>query len=140
MIRSKAENEEYFNLETTSLADIIFLLLLFFIMSSTLIVSKGLKLNLPVSQNGKAHSDNRIRIVLNRKGHFIFNGRMLTPKVLVRKLKNIISRDNDVTERTVILFCAREIDLGRAIASFDLLRSSGIRNVNIAVEEKNIQP
>ena len=81
--RSKVSAE--FNM--SSLTDIIFLLLIFFMLTSSLVAPNSLNLKLPGSSNANVATDSRMDAVrISRSGHYYFNGRRVSPGILESEL------------------------------------------------------
>ena len=84
--RSKVSAE--FNM--SSLTDIIFLLLIFFMLTSTLVAPNAINLKLPSSSNSPSSvTPNELDDVrINRRGQFYFNQRRVTKSQLATSLRN----------------------------------------------------
>lgn len=81
--RSKVSAE--FNM--SSLTDIIFLLLIFFMLTSSLVAPNSLNLKLPGSSNANVATDSRMDAVrISRSGNYYFNGRRVSPGILESEL------------------------------------------------------
>lgn len=84
--RSKVSAE--FNM--SSLTDIIFLLLIFFMLTSSMVVPNALNLKLP----GKSRSSNQpkfppVEVQINRSGKYLMNGRTATRTEIERYIRDL---------------------------------------------------
>lgn len=74
----------------SSLTDIIFLLLIFFMLTSTLVAPNAINLKLPSSSNSSSSVSprNLDDVRINRSGQFYFNRRRVSKSQLATSLKN----------------------------------------------------
>lgn len=95
--RSKVSAE--FNM--SSLTDIIFLLLIFFMLTSNLVAPNALNLKLPGSSKSKRVSGDRLDdVIISRQGQYFFNGRRIAESDLestLRKKANQSSKQMNIT-------------------------------------------
>ncbi len=71
----------------SSLTDIIFLLLIFFMLTSSLVAPNALNLKLPGSSRDRVVSQNKIdQVMVSRQGRYYLNGRQYTLSELEREL------------------------------------------------------
>ena len=70
-----------------SLTDMIFLLLIFFVLNSTVVAPSSLNLKLPGTTRSKIQTDSKTTDVrVNKNGRFYLNGKRVTPSDLDSKL------------------------------------------------------
>ena len=71
--------EEDVNINLTPLIDVVFLLLIFFMVSTTFDTTSQLKINLPeASQTQSPQTAQKILLMINARGNFFVNSRELT--------------------------------------------------------------
>lgn len=83
----------------SSLTDIIFLLLIFFMLTSSLVAPNALNLKLPgSSQTSRVTADNIDDVTISRQGQYFFNGRRISlddlEKTLSRKVRTSSKKMN----------------------------------------------
>lgn len=84
--RSKVSAE--FNM--SSLTDIIFLLLIFFMLTSSLVVPNALNLKLPSSSSARVVSSAKVPdVAVNRSGSLYYNGRRTSDENLENSLQSL---------------------------------------------------
>ena len=72
-------SEEDVNINLTPLIDVVFLLLIFFMVSTTFDTTSQLKINLPeASQTQSPQSAQKILLMIDARGNFFVNSRELT--------------------------------------------------------------
>lgn len=79
----------------SSLTDIIFLLLIFFMLTSSLVAPNSLNLKLPGSSRSNTTASSQIdRVSINTAGRFYLNGRRLNVEVLEKELASRARRSS----------------------------------------------
>ena len=73
MARSSAARREA-GIEITPLIDVVFLLLLFFMVSTNFVQNKSISVNLPESREGAAVVSKQLEISVNAQGQYSLNG------------------------------------------------------------------
>lgn len=107
--------------------NIIFLLLIFFIFSSTFIVPSGIMVNLPAVVTGESVSVKSIEISLTRENQIYFNERLINVNELNTLLKQLAKR-----RQAIMLKADKGIFLGQIIAIWDMARKAGIAQISVA--------
>ena len=91
----KRQNREELSLNLTPLIDIVFLLLIFFMVSTTFTKENHLSINLPEAEGEVADAPNQmVEVVIDRHGQYSINGqalisnKLLTLKQAIEKVSN----------------------------------------------------
>ena len=126
------EAEEEPGLSLTSLIDVIFLLLIFFMVTTTLIdPTKKLELKLPEAKAASQETKTPVTIELDRKGRMTLNGQTTTMANLEGRL-NVLARKN--TKKTAVVRADKRLDYGKVVRVLGICRASGFTDINIAVK------
>lgn len=130
---SKEESEEELGLNLTSLIDVIFLLLIFFMVTTTFIdPSKKLDLQLPKAKAASAEAKSvPVTIEMGKGGKILLNGKRVNLKSLESRL-NILGKQSG--KKTAIVRADRRLDYGRVVRVLGLCRASGFRDIGVAVK------
>lgn len=113
-----------------SLADIIFLLLIFFLLSSTFILQTGIKVQLPQTTVGEPTAEKALVISVARDGSVYLNEDLVSRAELVARTRQmLVSR-----EQIVIIRADRLLALDRVVEVMDVAKSSGASRFLIATE------
>jgi biopolymer transport protein ExbD len=86
---------------THSMNDIMFFLMLFFLLVSTMVVSSGIKINLPKAQSGKNMGKQNIVLAVDSSLNYYLNNEPVAKEELEQKLSSIAKADTS-KEATVI--------------------------------------
>jgi len=91
-VNFKRQNREELSLNLTPLIDIVFLLLIFFMVSTTFTKENHLSINLPEAEGEVADAPNQIgEVVIERHGQYSLNGQALISNKLLT-LKQAIEK------------------------------------------------
>jgi biopolymer transport protein ExbD len=115
-----------------SLTDIVMLLLIFFLLSSSFIIHPGIKVHLPRSETAEVHSEKSITVTITKDGALYLNDERTSLEALAAKLKpQLIYGAGQV----IVVHADRDISLNRAIQVIDVIKSAGGERFLIATEK-----
>jgi biopolymer transport protein ExbD len=124
--------------EITPLIDVVFLLLLFFMVTTQFISLPGIKLSLPGISPGKSvTATSKIDIHLTADGDIYVDGNPVSFDHLPATLKEAVL---DTESSVVVLMADTNAVHGRVVAVMDVLRTHGIKRIVLAArwdEEKH---
>lgn len=124
-------NHTHINL--APLVDVVFLILLFFILSSHFMQEPVIKLKLPKSKTAEAQRDDIKTIYITKDGAIFFMNERIDLKDLQAMIKSSLK---DIEHDFIRIKADRESDVGILVSVIDEVRISGIRNYNIATERR----
>ncbi len=127
------EQDEDVGLSLTSLIDVIFLLLIFFIVTTTLIdPTKKLEIQLPEAKAASPVSESiPVTIELGRRGAVTLNGKAVRLDTLERRLKELAKGKK---KNSAIVRADRRLDYGQVVKVLGICRASGFLDIGIAVK------
>jgi len=127
------ESEEEAVIGLTPLIDVIFLLLIFFMVTTTIIKpSKRLDIQLPEAKAASAKTESiPVRIELKRSGELYLNGKRVNLKTLETRLREL---GKEGGKKTAIVRADRRLDYGRVVRILGICRASGYSDIGIAVK------
>jgi len=117
-------------LDIAPLVNIVFLLLIFLMLSSNFITQPGLKVELPRVVTSEAVKYDKIEILLTEGEQIYLDGRQVTAEEL-KSAFNKAAGNN----QAVLIKADRRVSLGKASQLWDLARQSGITQINIATNQ-----
>ncbi|RLB43974.1 MAG: hypothetical protein DRH12_01285 [Deltaproteobacteria bacterium] len=131
---SKAREEEP-RLGIAPLVDIVFLLLIFFMLTSHFEIASGVRIKLPkVSQKVFNTQEMRVTVLLDRTGKIYFSGKKLTIKQLKAKMAKLVEENGIVH---MVLQADQDTRHGRVVDVMDAAKSAGVRSIIIAARWKS---
>ena len=124
-------------METSAFADIIFLLLIFFLLSSSFILPTEIPVNVPQSDSPTAAKDKPIVVTLTKSGESYVDDEKVPFSELGAALA---ARLESARVKTVAVRGDEAINLGLLVEVMDLARNAGAEKLAIAAERKNRRP
>lgn len=119
------------DINLTSLVDIIFNLLLFFILTASVAEHPGIDLSLPKAESANVDlSTQDLSIVLAEDGTIFVKDKALD----LERLKEMIGTFSQKKDSRVVLQADQSVPYGKVVGIIDLVRSYGIGNISIATD------
>ena len=119
------------NVDMTPMIDIVFQLILFFLVSTTLATLPGIKLNLPQSHTSESTSLMGITITADESGDLFFNDKEVSMATLGEELLSFDTGTTKKEEFPVSLEADSEVTNGTIVKIFDVIRESGYCVINL---------
>jgi len=112
--------------------DVIFLLLIFFMLSSSFTFESGINVKLPKAVTSDVIKEENFIITITGEDVIYLNDKITT----IKDLKKILEGAKDKT-RPILIKADRRASVGRIVDVWDLCRNLGIEKVNIATNQEN---
>jgi len=119
-------------LNLTSLIDVLFILIIFFAVSSTFLEQPGIELKLPEAESSEAHTAQKIIIYVDREENIFLNDNSMELEALGDAVQSLVSAQE---EKSVILRADSAVKHGMVISIMDLLRKKGIFKIIVSTEK-----
>ena len=119
------------NVDMTPMIDIVFQLILFFLVSTTFAVLPGIKLNLPTSHTAEGTSVLGITIAIDEDGKMFFNDEQIEYENLGSCLAGFDTGKVSKDEFPVSLEADSEVTNGTIVKIFDVIRENGFSVINL---------
>ena len=135
----KKRKAEEIDISIAPLIDIVFLLLIFFMVTSHFDIAAGVRIKLPkVSQKvDDADTTKKITLVIDKSGQIFFKGDRVEQKS-VKNLINKLVKEEGISK--MIIQADKDVKHGRVIEIMDISKSAGIKSIIIAARWKDNQP
>lgn len=124
------------NVDMTPMIDIVFQLILFFLVSTTFTILPGIKLNLPQSSTAEGTSMQGITITVDKNGLIFFNDKEVLINELSTELISFDTKDVPKTEFPISLEADENVTNGVIVKLFDVIRESGFSAINLRTTTK----
>jgi len=112
----KSRNKVSPNFNMSSMTDIVFLLLIFFMLTSTLVSPNALKLLLPNSKS-KTLEKQTISVSINKELEFYINENKVIESNLENELKQVLTKQ---IEPAIILHADKTVDIEHVVKVMDI--------------------
>ncbi len=124
--------EEDVNINLTPLIDVVFLLLIFFMVSTTFDTTSQLKIKLPeASQSQSSESAQKIVLLIDAKGNFFVNARELTNNKSAT-LHAALERSLDNGKLPIVIQSDAASPVQSLVTAMDVVGQLGFPQVSIA--------
>ncbi len=118
----------------TPLIDIVFLLLVFFMLTSHFVQEQAIDIDLPVADSGEAVEEAELlELVITAEGRFLIADHFVEEESLEKVLRDKLQQRKDKQLR---VRGDRGAPLGRAVTVLDAARKAGASGVDIVTEQK----
>jgi len=134
-LRHKREDPK---IELTPMVDVVFLLLIFFMISTTFIETPGISVNLPESSSRVVEkTEKEVKVYLDKEGNIFLGDQPLTWQEFRSRMN---AYRPTAANSTFVLLADRESLHGRVVQIMDLGREVGFSKLAIATEPLRPNP
>ncbi len=117
----------------TPLIDIVFLLLIFFMLTSHFVQEEALDVALPEARSGApSEGESRLTLVIDAQGHYRLDGAEVSEAGLEAALRSALTEREDKALR---VRGDRDAPLGLAVRLLDAARRAGASGVDLLTEQ-----
>ncbi len=121
------------HLDIAPLIDIVFLLLVFFMLTSTFLVSEAIELELPESNSSNVSEITPITVALNQVGELSLNGKTIALEQLKVAIEPLLEQDK---EAPITLKSDAHSEVQQLLSVMDEIRAAGGSNIALATTQK----
>ena len=133
-MRFRKAQEEEPRLGIAPLIDIVFLLLIFFMVTSHFDVASGIKIRLPeVAKRFLDQENNKITLVMDKSGQTYVEGKKVDIKALQKMIETLVHEKGIVQ---VFLQADKDVKHGKVVQIMDLVKTAGADSIIIAARWK----
>lgn len=128
------KEKNFVSINITSLIDVVFMLVIFFMLSSSFNKS-SIPISLPSSENSIQSSDTEsIRVTISKEKIIFLNDSITSIKNLSSESQKLLT---SFGTRNAVLYSDENVSLGFMISVIDELTKSGIENVSVKTYAKS---
>ena len=114
------------------LIDVVFLLLIFFVVTTVFVEETGVSIQKPSAASASDLEKNSILIALTANGEIIYGGR----QVSLNRVRGIVSQQLREQEMPVILLGDEKAHMGKLVDLIDECKLAGAKQVSIAAQRE----
>jgi len=118
-------------LNIAPLIDVVFLLLIFFMLSAHFVTQPGIKLTLPTASTAKLHPEEDLIISITNDNDLYLNEERVNLDNLLEKLRVKLNKSQ---KKTVIIKADEKIDLGLAVKVMDIAKQAEAEGLVISTK------
>jgi len=130
----KQDNKsEQVDINMSPLIDCVFLLLIFFIVTTVFVKNTGIDIKKPQAASAKSLQNNSIMISISRDGRIYYAGTVVS----LNSIRGIVRQQLNVKEVPVVILADEDSRSGQLIKLIDECKLAGAKSVSIAADMKN---
>ena len=118
-------------IDIAPLVDVIFQLLIFFMLTSSFIIPSGIRVNLPKAVTSQMVKSRSLEILISGENVIYLDGRVVNIQELEPILQELQTRN-----QPLLIKADRRAQLGRVVQIWDMARNLGLSQVNIATYQE----
>jgi biopolymer transport protein ExbD len=126
--KAGTETEEISENNVSPLIDMVFILLIFFILTTVFVDETGVEVDKPQAASAASLDKNSILIAVTGKGQIVYGGR----EIRVSDIRPLVRRLTQREEMPVIIQVDRAANAGVVVRVIDESKLGGARNVSLA--------
>lgn len=115
-----------------SLIDIVFLLLVYFLLTTNFMVDEGIDVKLPQAQAARPQVEQEITVYVDAQGRAFVENREVSLDQLFKRLQEMIGASGD---RLVVIRADRSVILNKAVQVMDVAKAAGAGRLVLATEK-----
>ncbi len=116
---------------TISLTDIVMLLLIFFLLTSSFVVQPGIKIKLPKAATGAQDESDKVYITVTEQERVYLNQKQVTRDELAQQLRQLLGDD---PTKLVVIRADKDLSLEATIRIIDTAKLAGAERFMIATD------
>ena len=131
-------NSKTLKFDLTPLIDVVFQLLIFFMLTTTFInVESGVKVDLPSGDFAAVSEKRNVVVTITENNVLYLNNHLVDPNYLIEKLKD---ETRESPNPLVVLEADQNVTHGKVVRVMDLIKKSGIERIAIATKPRDEGP
>lgn len=115
----------------TSLIDIVFLLLIYFLLTTNFIADEGIDIKLPSAEAAAPQVMENITVLVDVEGRIWLDGELLALNTLFKRLQTLLP---ETREGLVVVKADKGVVLEKAVAVMDVAKAAGASRLCLATE------
>lgn len=128
-MRRFQRNAESNDIDLTPMLDIVFILLIFFIVTTSFVKETGIDVNRPTASTAEKKSKGNILVAIRPNGEIWIDNRSIDVRAVKANIQRLKAR---FPQSSVIVQSDREARTGVLVSVMDQIRLAGVQNISIA--------
>jgi len=132
-MRYRERNDHHGALDISPLIDIVFILLIFFMVTTTFVKDMKLELDRPSAASASPASTKAIRLYVDKAGDTYLDGEPIRIWLIQSKLRELLKA---ASQPSVLVVTDEGVPAGKLIEVVDQARLAGAQNVGVATQKE----
>jgi len=137
MLRFPARQTPRIAIHLTALIDIVFLLLIYFLLTSSFVEQEGIPISLPEVKTTGLYSENIPVVLIDQAGQFYLENKPVSDEELSSLIRAFLALSAD---KSVAIKADKRVAYERVVQALDIAKENGADILNLAVEIKPESP
>ena len=131
----KEKKKKSLGINITSLIDVMFILLIFFMVSSSFIEQPGMKLELPTIKSQEVARIENLVMYVSKEGDILIGDKPVPMDSLNVEVERLVP---EIKEKTLILKADKATEHGLIIQIMDVAKRSGLKKIVICTQIEDL--
>lgn len=132
-VQTRGEKASGAMVDIAPLIDIVFILLIFFLVTTTFVRDTGVEVTRPQATATKSLESNSLRVSVTSNGHLYTDGHRVSLEEFRTKVSAFVARER---ERTVVVIPDGDLPSKRLVEVMDAARLGGAKDIAVATRKK----
>ncbi len=128
---SQLEDEEEAEVNLTPMLDVVFIMLIFFIVTASFVKESGIDVNRPSAATAERKEKGNILVAISEDNQIWIDRRQVDPRALRANIERMHAENPN---GAVVIQADEESKNGLLVLVMDAARMAGVKNVSIAAE------
>ena len=133
LVHARRKKRYAVQMPMTSLIDIVFMLLIYFLLTTNFMVDEGIKIKLPQARAAAPHTEETITVYVDSRGRTFLGEEEISLDDLFDRLKEKIGGRED---ELVVVRADRSVILNKAVRVMDIAKAAGAGRLCLATEKE----
>ena len=132
-MRYREKKESIQDINISPLIDMVFILLIFFMVSTTFVKDMKLDLNRPAASSSSTASTKAIRLYIDSQGEIYLDGEPVRVWVVQSRIRDLLDAG---TSKSLLVITDEGVPAGRLVEVVDQARLAGATDVGVATVQE----
>lgn len=132
-MRYREKSEQTQEIDISPLIDMVFILLIFFMVSTTFIKDMNLEIDRPAASSASQASSKAIRVYIDKSGDTYVDGQPVRVWVMQSKIRDMLRLS---TGKSVLVVTDEGVPAGKLVEVVDQCRLAGAKDVGVATRKE----
>ena len=125
------DDEEY-NIDLTPMLDVVFIMLIFFIVTASFVKESGIDVNRPDAETAQKKERANILVAIDERNQIWIDKRQVDPRAVRANIERLHAEN---PQGSVVIQADKNSKIERLVQVMDAARQAGVYNVSIAAND-----
>lgn len=130
---TKKDDDVIASINIIPFVDIVLVLLIIFMVTSTAIVKAAIKVDLPKAANAGTEVATTINLVLTKEGELFLDGEAMSMSSAGMEIRDRVKEDKNLQ---VVISADKQLPYGKVVTFIDFVKGNGVQTFALNIEKK----